>query len=767
MDIKKTIAALTLEEKVALCSGQDFWRTKAIERLGIVSYMLTDGPHGLRKQTSEAEVAALHDSVPATCFPSGAGLAATWNRSLLEEVGEALGREARAEDVGVLLGPAINIKRSPLCGRNFEYFSEDPYLAGELAKYHVRGVQAQGVAACPKHFAANNQEKYRMLVDARVDARSLREIYLPAFESTVKDARPWTLMCAYNRLNGVYCAQSAWLLNQVLRDEWGYDGVVVSDWGAVDDRVESLRAGLELEMPGNGGITDRELADAVRAGKLDERVLDTALERLLTLYSRVQDGRQPGTPFDREGHHALARRVAQESLVLLKNSNELLPLPQAGRIAFIGTFAAEPRYQGGGSSHIQPTRVENALDAARELLAGSADVVFARGYDVRSSAPDPTLIGEAVELARGADAAVLFVGLTDTFESEGFDRAHLRIPESHVALIDAVAAVQPRTVVVLSNGSPIEMPWLPRVGAVLEGYLGGQAGGGAAADILFGEANPSGKLPETFPVRIQDTPSYLNFPGEKDRVEYREGLFVGYRHADSAEVEPLFPFGFGLSYTTFAYSEPHVDREELQEHEELTVSVRVKNTGKRAGQEVVQLYVRDEVSSVVRPYKELRAFEKVALEPGEEKEVRFNLGKRAFAFWDDRQHDWRVEPGEFTIFVGASSRDLRGRVKVTIRNATQPVPHWDQNSLLGDVMAHPVVGPAITALKNEFSKALGQYPPDSAEALMAEAVAREMPLRNVVRMLRGLNQEQLSLLLDVLNGATPPERLLSELPTHR
>lgn len=759
MDIRGMLSRLTLEEKASLCSGQNFWSSKAVARLGIESYVLTDGPHGLRKQASSGEAVELHDAVPATCFPTGAGLAATWNRALLEEIGAALGRESQAEQVGVILGPAVNIKRSPLCGRNFEYLSEDPYLAGELAKHHVRGVQSQGVGASVKHFAANNQEKNRMLVDAIVDERTLREIYLPAFETTVRESQPWTVMCSYNRLNGTYAAEDPWLLTEVLKQEWGHTGVVVSDWGAVNDRVRGLAAGLELEMPGHGGSTDQEIVEAVRAGRLDERVLDAAVERLLLLYSRIVEGRRPGTAVDRAAHHALARRAAGESTVLLKNEGGLLPLPRGGRIAFLGAFARTPRYQGGGSSHVRPTQLDTAHEAARALLAGRGELVYAAGYDLARAEPDPRLLEEARAAARGADAAVVFAGLTEIFESEGFDRTHLRIPESHVALIEAVAAVQPRTVVVLSNGSPVEMPWLPRVRAVLEGYLGGQAGGAAAVDVLFGDVNPSGKLPESFPARLEDCSASLHFAGERRRVEYREGVFVGYRHHDAAKVEPLFPFGHGLSYTTFAYSDLRLDRARMDEHETLRVTLRVKNTGRVAGQEVVQLYVKDDEASVVRPEKELKAFEKVALRPGEEKEVQLALGRRAFAFWDVDTHGWRVEPGTFTILVGASSRDLRLSTQVRV-DAALPARAYDQNSSMGEVLDHPTVGRwAAEHLATRFFAALGSYAPGTPEAAMTAAMLREMPLRNMIRLARALTPPQLQTVLDVLNGKAPVSAL--------
>jgi len=764
MDIRGVLAQLTLEEKASLCSGRNFWSTKAVARLGIESYVLTDGPHGVRKQATDGEVVELHDAVPATCFPTGAGLAATWNRALLEEVGAALGREARAEQVGVLLGPAINIKRSPLCGRNFEYFSEDPYLAGELAKHHVRGLQGQGVGASAKHFAANNQERNRMLVDVVADERTLREIYLPAFETVVREAQPWTVMCSYNLLGGTYVSEHRWLLTEVLKEEWGHTGLVVSDWGAVNDRVASLAAGLELEMPGHGGSTDRELAEAVRAGRLPEAVLDAAVERILTLYARVMEGRArggprgPGRGFDEGAHHALARRAAGESIVLLKNEGGVLPLPRAGKIAFLGAFARQPRYQGGGSSHVRPTRLDTAHEAAVQLLAGRGEVVYAPGYDLARAEPAPALLAEARAAAAGCDAAVVFIGLTDVFESEGFDRKHLRIPESHVALVEAVAEVQPRLAVVLSNGSPVEMPWLGKARAVLEGYLGGQAGGAAAVDVLFGEVNPSGKLPETFPRRIEDTAPHRNFPGDERRVFYGEGVFVGYRHHDAGGPEPLFPFGHGLSYTSFTYADLRLDRARMTEDETLIVSVTVKNTGQVAGQEVVQLYVKDDAASVVRPEKELKGFEKVALAPGEEKTVRFTLGRRAFAFWDVAARAWRVESGTFTVLVGASSRDLRlsGKVHVEGRPAART---WDQNTSVGELLEHPVTGAWAQRLARKYFETLGQYAPGTAEAVMMEAMLRELPLRNVVRLARALRPEHVAVVLDVLNGRAPPSAL--------
>jgi beta-glucosidase len=574
--LDKIVAALSLEEKASLCSGRDFWNTKSFERLGIYSWMMADGPHGLRKQVHDTNEAGLRESAPATCFPSGATLAATWNRELVEEVGQALGREAKAMQVGVLLGPAVNIKRSPLCGRNFEYLSEDPYLTGELAKRHIMGVQSQGVGASIKHFATNNQEKSRMSIDAVVDERALREIYLPAFETAVKEAQPWTVMCAYNRLNGHYCSENAWLLDRVLKREWGHTGIVITDWGACADRVEGLKAGQDLDMPGDGGITDAEIVAAVEDGSLDERTLDAAVSRILDVSFRVLDNLSPSASFDAEAHHQLARRVAAEGIVLLKNEGGLLPIAGRRRVAFIGEFARRPRYQGRGSSHVNPTRIDDALEEAR-ALCGDSSVEFAAGYSLSREEPDPALASEAVALAAASDLAVLFIGLPESWESEGIDRSCLGMPKSHLRILESIASVQKNLVVVLSNGAPIEMPWIDEVPAVLETYLGGQAWGGAVADILFGRQSPSGKLAESFPKRLEDNPSFLNFPGDARRVEYREGIFVGYRYYDAARVEPLFPFGHGLSYSRFEYSDLRLDKDALCDTETLGLGFDLEN----------------------------------------------------------------------------------------------------------------------------------------------------------------------------------------------
>jgi len=759
-DLKALVGKLTLEEKASLCSGLDAWRTKPIERLGIPSIMMTDGPHGLRKQSGDT--AGFEGSTaPATCFPTGAGLAATWDRDLVARVGAAIAAEAQAEDVGIVLGPAVNIKRSPLCGRNFEYFSEDPYLIGELASAYIRAVQAQGVGVSLKHFAANNQETKRMLIDTVVDERTLREVYLTGFEVAVREARPWTVMCAYNRLNGTYCSEHPWLLTQVLREQWGHDGIVISDWGAVNDRVAGVAAGLDLEMPGGSGATDADIVAAVRSGKLEISVLDRVVERLLEVAYRAVDGHRPDATFDPAAHQALAREAASASVVLLKNEGSVLPLAQRGTIAFVGAFAREPRYQGGGSSHVNPSAMTCAYDEAVRIVGDRARVTYAPGYAVDKANADPALIDAATALASTADVAVVFIGLTDAYESEGYDRAHLELPPGHVALLEAVLAVQSRVAVVLSNGSPVVMPWVDRVPAVLEGYLGGQAGGAGIADVLFGSVNPSGKLAETFPMRLEDTPAYLDFPGDATKVIYNERLYVGYRAYDARRIEPLFPFGHGLSYTTFVYSDLKADRDEIDDTATLTVTLTVTNAGSVSGAEVVQLYVRDVEASALRPIKELKGFEKVHMAPGESRRVAFRLGKRAFAFWDETLRDWRVETGAFEILVGSSSRDIRLSTMVTVKSMTATRKVYDWNSTLAEIAGNSIGAQVVAAVKRPLEATLGASEEGVPQSRMIESVLSELPLRNLVAFSGGrFTRATGQLLLDVMNGKRNPLALL-------
>lgn len=669
LDIPQLLQELTLEEKAGLCSGQDFWHTKSIERLGIPYVMVADGPHGLRKQDLHPDHMGIGESIQAIGFPTASAMACSFDRDLLFSVGDALGEECVAEDLAVLLGPGVNMKRSPICGRNFEYYSEDPLLAGELAASFVNGVQSHGVGTSLKHFAANNQENRRMSVSAEVDERTLREIYLSAFETVVKKAQPWTVMCSYNRINGVYSSDNHWLLQQVLRDEWGFEGLVMTDWGAMNDRVTALQAGLDLEMPSSHGETDQLIVSAVQNGVLSEEVLDQAVSRILAMVNKYLAHKQE-TSYNKDAHHQLAKETAEQSAVLLKNDG-VLPLRKGQTVAVIGEFAQTPRTQGGGSSHINCYRMESALDAiAQEKISG---ITFAQGFHTEIDETDSALLEEAVQAAKSAEVAVIFAGLPDAFESEGFDRKHMHMPNCQNELIERICEVQPNTVVVLHSGSPVAMPWIDKVRAVLNMYLSGQASGGAAVRLLFGDANPSGKLAETFPLRLEDNPSYLNFPGSRYQVDYREGIFIGYRYYDKKKMEVLFPFGYGLSYTTFAYENLQISRQEATDAETITVSVSVRNTGQRAGAEIVQLYVHNPEGEETRPEKELRNFTKVYLEPGESKTVTMTLDGRSFSYYHTGFHDWYAEDGDYEIQIGASSRDIRLRQIIQI-HSTKIIP---------------------------------------------------------------------------------------------
>ena len=629
--IKELVSRMTLEEKASLCSGLDFWHTKGVERLGIPSEMVSDGPHGLRKQDDKADHLGINDSIQAVCFPAGCATASSFNRELVTKLGETLGEECQAENVSTILGPAMNIKRSPLCGRNFEYYSEDPLVSTEMAGALVHGVQSKHIGTSPKHFMANNQEYHRLTSSSEMDERTMREIYLASFEGMVKKEKPWTIMNAYNKLNGTYLCENKEMLTDVLRREWGFDGYVMTDWGAMNDRVEALKAGCNLEMPSCEGATDAEIVAAVQDGTLDESVLDKSCEEYLNVIFKYEENRDKNAVFQHEKDHETAREIEEECIVLLKNEDALLPLSADKKVAFIGKYAEEPRYQGGGSSHINSFKTESAMDAVEFLATVKKEnITFAKGFDDVEDKVDEALAAKAVEAAANADVAVIFAGLPDSFESEGYDRKHLGMPNCQNALIEAVAEAQPNTIVVLHNGAPIEMPWLGKVKAVLEAYLGGQAVGGAVVNVLYGNANPSGRLAETFPLRIQDTPCYLNYGGEHDKSVYSEGVFVGYRYYTSKEMEVLFPFGYGLSYTTFSYGNLTLDKKEFKESEKLLVSVDVTNTGACTGKEVVQLYVAPKGGTIIRPVRELKAFEKTELAPGETKTVTFELDSRAY-----------------------------------------------------------------------------------------------------------------------------------------
>lgn len=752
LDVKKLVNELTLEEKASLCSGADFWHTKAIDRLNIPAAMVSDGPHGIRKQESLADHMGVAESIKAIGFPTASAMACSFDRDLLHKVGDALGEECVAEDLAVLLGPGINMKRSPICGRNFEYYSEDPVVAGELGAAFVNGVQEHGVGTSLKHFAANNQEWRRMSISAEIDERTLREIYLAAFETVVKKAQPWTIMCSYNRINGVYSCENDWLLNKVLRDEWGFEGLVMTDWGAMDERVPSLKAGLDLEMPDCHGETDKLIVKAVQSGELEESVLDTAVERILTMVDKYLTARKGIDPasmvhplpssvergYDVAAHHALARTTAEQSAVLLKNE-DILPLQKDKKIAFIGEFAKVPRIQGGGSSHINNTWIESALDAVGDSVS------YAQGFHIDEETTDETLLQETITLAKESDVAVIFAGLPDSFESEGFDRTHLNMPANQNELIARISEVQPNVVVVLHSGSPIAMPWLDKVAGVLQMYLAGQASGGAAVNLLFGDATPCGKLAETFPLHLEDNPSYLNFPGNREKVCYQEGVFIGYRYYDKKKMDVLFPFGYGLSYTDFTYSNMKVtvngknatDVDVIKETDEIVVSADITNTGNCDGAEIVQLYIKNPVVYEIRPEKELRDFAKVFLKAGETKTVTFTLNARAFSYYETRIHDWYAESGDYEILLASSSRDIRLQYTVSITGSKKIPFVADYITTCEDVELFAKDGSALDEMlrRSGFAEATDHDGDDSmgsGTADMMKAMFTGTPLHSIL-----------------------------------
>lgn len=766
---KEILAQMTLEEKAAVCDGADFWHLKGMEKYGFPSIMVCDGPHGLRKKDYSKKGDSLSNSVPAISYPTAATTAASWDPELLYEMGVALGKKCLKEEVGVLLGPGINMKRSPLCGRNFEYFSEDPVLAGELSAGFINGVQSMGVGTSLKHFCANSQETRRMTCDSVVDERTLREIYLTAFEIAVKKGKPWTVMNSYNKINGAHGSENKHTQIEILRNEWGFDGVVVSDWGAVNNRVLGLKNGNDLEMPSSSGSGAKKIVDAVRSGELDEAVVDERALNVLNLIKKAADGSRAGYAYNDEDDQPFARRVAASSMVLLKN-NGILPLKKSGKVAVIGELARKPRYQGAGSSHINPTRLDNALD---ELKNAGYNVEFAQGYELsaKKAKKNDTHIAQAVELARNCDTAIVFVGLTDEYEAEGFDRTHMNLPDAHDKLVAEILKVNKNAIVVLAGGSPVEMPWNDGVAAILNSYLGGQAGAGAVADIISGAVNPSGKLPETYPMFYADTPAKNNFPGNPASVEYRESVYIGYRYYEKSKKAVRYPFGFGLSYTTFEYSDIKLSSKTIKDTDTLNVSVKVKNTGAVSGYEIIQLYVADKESTIYRPEKELKGFKKIWLNPDEEKEVVFELSKRAFAFYNVNINDWCVESGEFDILVGTSSEDIRLSATVNVKAEDVDIPDYSATAPVyytGDIQNVPeeqfvaVLGRELppanydpnrplsiadtfescSHTKNgaRFYKLLGTLVP----AGFAQAIALQTPFRDFISMSGGVFSEQMA-----------------------
>ena len=659
------IKQMTLEEKCYLFSGKDFWQTRSVVRLGVPNMTLSDGPHGIRKQAGEGDQLGLNPSLPATCFPTAATIANSWDPVLGEEIGRRLGEEAASQGVGVVLGPGLNVKRSPFCGRNFEYFSEDPYLAGKMAASYIRGIQTNGVSACPKHFAANSQELRRMASDSVMDERTLREIYLTGFEIAVKEGKAKSIMSSYNRINGTYANENEHLLQEILRDEWGFEGFVVSDWGGSNDHVEGVRAGSHLEMPTTGGDSDLELIDAVKSGRLSEELLDRRVDELLDVILSVTHAIEPleGKPFDVDEHHALAAKASEQSIVLLKNEEGILPLKKGTKVAIIGEFAQKARYQGAGSSVVNPTKLDHAMDVIKDF---DLDVSgFEPGYP-RSGKGDPEMQAKAVELAKKADVVLLYIGLDEISEAEGLDRSHMKLAQSQVDLLDAVAAANPNVVAIMSAGSAVEMPWLPKCKALVHGYLCGQAGASSVLKVVMGEVNPSGKLAESYPIQYEDASSAPYFPSKERTAEYRESVFVGYRYYETANVPVLFPFGFGLSYTTFEYSDLKVT--------DKGATFTLKNTGKMDGAEVAQLYVSKRDGGVFRPVKELKGFQKVSLKAGESKKVTIGLDDKAFRYFNVDTNKFEVEGGEYQVMIGASVADIKlsGTLAVQGTGAASP-----------------------------------------------------------------------------------------------
>ncbi len=709
-EIEKMVSQLTLEEKAALCSGISNWETTPIKRLGIPSVFMADGPHGLRKEKAEIK-GLFKDSYPATCFPTAVTLASSWNPELLTKVGQAIAEECLEQGVSTLLGPGVNIKRTPLCGRNFEYFSEDPYLSGELAAAFITGVEKKGIAASIKHYAVNSQEYRRLTISSEVDERALREIYLKAFEIAIKKAPPSTIMCSYNRINGIHASDNKKLLWDILRGEWGYKGIVISDWGAVNDRSMGILAGLDLEMPSSNGIFDKQIVEAIASNKLDVQYLDRAVQRILRYALKCARTVETNRDFkaDYKKHHALAQRAAAEGAVLLKNRERTLPLSLEADFAVIGQLAREPRYQGSGSSRINP---RNLVSFCNFLDSQGITYTYAPGYSLEGDGYFEDEIARAVEAARNREYVLVFAGLTDEYESEGFDRTHLGMPRGHNELISTLGEVSEKVIVVLSCGAPVEMPWLEQVSAVLNLYLGGEAVGEAAADLIFGRVNPSGKLAETFPRRLEDCLAVKYFGMGPERVHHRESIFVGYRYYDSARKEVLFPFGFGLSYTDFAYANLKLNTTAIDEYETLNVSFDIRNTGDCDGAEVVQLYVRDPESTHFVPEKELRAFKKISLKKGEKKTLSLNLSRDAFAFYNTLTGDWCVESGTFEILIGSSSRDILLQTRVQVKASPAERPDHREKT------------PVYYSLTGAEKIPLEQF-----EAIMGRNVAADIPPR--------------------------------------
>ena len=743
--IRSLVKKLTLEEKVSLCSGSDFWHTKEIERLQIPSVMVSDGPSGLRKQDPRSGIREVNNSIESVCFPAAVNLAASFDTDLVRTVGEAIGDECQAENVAAILAPGCNIKRSPLCGRNFEYYSEDPYLSGKTAAAYIKGVQSKGVGTSLKHFCANNQEFRRNSYDSRMDERTLREIYLKGFEIAVKESSPWTVMCAYNMVNGIQMSENKRLLTDILRKEWGFEGIVVSDWGAVRDRVKGIAAGLDLEMPGSGGTYDRLVIDAVRNKELAEEDLDACVERILDFVFKAAMNHDEGATWDKGKHHSLVRDIAGECMVLLKNENRVLPIKGSDYILLVGGFAKNPRYQGGGSSHIRSGNIDSILIGYQ----WNSKLIYEEGFSALDDKYDKARFERAVAAARDVDKVIVFAGLPESYESEGYDRKHMDLPQVQNDLIDAIAAINRNVIVVLENGSPVTMPWADKVEGILETYLSGEGVGVATALALSGKVNPSGRLPETIPLRLEDNPSYLNFAGDSSVIDYREGIFVGYRYYSRKKMPVRFPFGHGLSYSTFSYGMMTTDADKMLDNETLEVTVDVINESDVPGKEVVQLYVEADIPNtrIRRAVRELKGFCKVFLDAHERKAVSFILDKSAFAYYDEELSDWYVEPGDYRIEICRNADEVIMYKTVTVTPKKPKKPVYDENSVYKDIMED---SKAARIAKPFYEKHLGstevfgEHPEDSLA---------DMTLRSVVNLGFGdFSYEEMSELINRLNG---------------
>jgi len=759
--VEEILKTLTLEEKASLCSGGSVWFTKEIKGKDIPEVMMTDGPHGLRKQLGTSDILGINASVEATCFPSAAAVCNSWDEELIYEIGQALGKECQAEEVSVLLGPGANIKRSPLCGRNFEYFSEDPFLSSNMAKSHINGVQSQGVGTSLKHFAVNNQETRRLTVDAVVEERALREIYLASFETAIKEAKPWTIMTAYNQVNGEHCSENHHLLKEILRDEWGYEGVVISDWGAANNQIEGMKETFDIRMPYGGEKFNEQIVQAVKNGELDEKILDDTVRRILKLVKKGIESHKEGSTYDQKAHHALALRAAAESAVLLKNDEEVLPLSEKEKIAVIGGFAKNIRFQGGGSSHINPTCLKNLLTAYEELKP-DVQLTFARGFRLKKDIIDEDFVTEALECVKDADKVVLCLGLPYGWESEGYDREKMSLPDNQIDMIHRLAKSGKPVIALLFTGAPVEMPWIDEVDAIFAMYTAGQAVSEAIIKIIYGEINPCGKLAETYPVQMEDTPCSLNYP-QKEKAVYEEGIFVGYRYYEKKKRDVLFTFGHGLSYTSWKYSNLKLDKESMEDTEDLTVMVDITNTGERCGKEIVQLYVSDNESEVSKPIKELKGFKKVSCLPGETKTVTFKLNKRSFAYYNTKINDWYVEDGIYEILIGASSADIRLSKQVAVKSTTPIKKVFTEKSVMCEIVEHPAAAKLLEQVMGGL--AASDMTPEEAKAALndeennvdigidLQATSMDMPIGKMVEMSGGMfTDELLQEILKIVNS---------------